>query len=266
MAETENKDKSFSFGYEKVSAHEKEKRVHDHFDSIAEKYDWMNTLLSLGLHYPWKRAAVRMGDIKEGDRVLDACGGTADLALLALGSDPRTLAPLRRCQDASRSLVVVYDMNRAMMEVGARKADAAGTGDRIVFVEGDLEKLSCGDESFDVAMVAFGIRNLVHPEEGLKEMYRALKPGGRFICLEFSRDVTWWFKPLYDFYSFAIMPFLGRLLAGSRKAYTYLPQSIRVFATPDELSATLRNIGFSNVTHRRLTQGIAIIHRAEKTG
>ncbi len=239
----------------------------------------MNTLLSLGLHYPWKRAAVRMAGIKRADRILDACGGTADLALLAERgnrpsrgqgvkgsrgqgnhSDPRTLGP----SDPGPGLIVVYDMNRAMMEVGVRKANAAGTGDRIVFVEGDLEKLACRDSTFDVAMVAFGIRNLVHPEEGLKEMYRALKPGGRLICLEFSRDVTWWFKPLYDFYSFAIMPSLGKLLAGSRKAYTYLPQSIRVFATPDELSETLLRIGFSSVTYRRLTQGIAVIHRAEK--
>jgi demethylmenaquinone methyltransferase / 2-methoxy-6-polyprenyl-1,4-benzoquinol methylase len=243
---------TFSFGFQKVSAREKTNLVHLHFDSIAARYDRMNTLLSFGMHHLWKRAAVRMAGLRPGSRALDVCGGTADLALLG--------APTKGMDGR----IIVYDMNRAMMEVGRRKAVNAGAGDRILFVEGDAEHLSFTDETFDVAMVAFGIRNLVHPEEGFREMYRVLKRGGTLICLEFSREVDWWFKPLYDFYSFAIMPLLGWIFAGSRKAYTYLPESIRVFATPGELSDALRKIGFQDITYRKLTQGIAVIHRAVK--
>jgi demethylmenaquinone methyltransferase / 2-methoxy-6-polyprenyl-1,4-benzoquinol methylase len=279
---------SFSFGYRKVSAHEKTNLVHQHFDLIAGKYDRMNSLLSLGMHHLWKREAVRMTGAKPGSLVLDACGGTADLALLAakwqqsqvrgqgsakgqarfngqgVKGSRGPLEPSNPDEISEVGPIVVYDMNRAMMEVGRRKAAAGGVLDQVLFVEGDMERLAFNDESFDIVMVAFGIRNLVHPEDGIKETYRVLKKGGCLICLEFYRDVNRWFKPLYDFYSFAIMPLLGNLFAGSRRAYTYLPESIRVFPTSEEFSATLRAIGFSHITHKRLTQGIAVIHRGEK--
>jgi demethylmenaquinone methyltransferase / 2-methoxy-6-polyprenyl-1,4-benzoquinol methylase len=249
----DDRDPSFSFGFQKVSAREKVDLVHHHFDSIAACYDRMNTLLSFGMHHLWKRAAVRMAGVGPGSLVLDVCGGTADLALLGA----------KRAGEKGR--LIVWDMNRAMMEVGKRKAEAAGAGGNILFIEGDAEHLAFPGGTFDVAMVAFGIRNLVHPVVGLEEMYRVLKKGGTLICLEFSRDVSWWFKPLYDFYSFAIMPLLGKIFAGSQNAYTYLPESIRVFATPGELANALRTIGFQDVTYRKLTQGIAVIHGAVKS-
>ena len=241
-----------SFGFRKVSEAEKRKLVDKHFDSIATKYDWMNTVLSFGLHYLWKRVAVRMSGIKPGDTVLDVCGGTADLALLA--------ADLV----GSTGQVTVYDINRAMMRAGQAKVAASHLSERVRFVQGDAERMSFPDNSFDTVMVGFGIRNFVHLQEGLKEMHRVMKKGGSFTVLEFSRPDPSWFRALYNFYSFVIMPLAGRILAGTRQAYTYLPESIRLFPLPDELSAVLQNIGFSNITYKRLTNGIAVVHRAEK--
>ena len=190
--------------------------------------------------------------LKEGDRVLDVCGGTADLALLAA----------KRIGPAGR--VVVYDINRAMMQAGRPKVAQADLAAQIAFLQGDAEHLSCPDASFDAAMVGFGIRNLTHPELGFKEMHRVLKPGGRLMCLEFSQPATAWFRRLYDFYSFYLMPLMGRIFVGSWQAYTYLPESIRMFAHPEEVSATLEGLGFTQVRFRRLTNGIAVIHLGVK--
>ena len=240
------------FGYQPVDAVEKEKLVHQHFDTVSGRYDFMNTLLSFGMHYLWKWTAVRLMELKPGDRVLDVCGGTADLALLAA----------KRIGPAGR--VVVYDINRAMMAAGRPKVARAHLASRIAFLQGDAERLSCPDASFDAAMVGFGIRNLTHPELGFREMYRVLKPGGRLMCLEFSQPVTPWFRRLYDWYSFYLMPLLGRIFVGSWQAYTYLPESIRMFAYPEQVSATLADLGFTRVRYRRLTNGIAVIHLAVK--
>jgi demethylmenaquinone methyltransferase/2-methoxy-6-polyprenyl-1,4-benzoquinol methylase len=212
----------------------------------------MNTLLSFGLHHLWKRAAVQLMGLKEGDRVLDVCGGTADLALLAA----------EKTGPAGR--VVVYDINRAMMTAGLPKVARAGLAARVAFLQGDAERLSCPAAVFDAAMVGFGIRNLTHPELGFKEMHRVLKPGGKLMCLEFSQPAPAWFRRLYDFYSFYLMPLMGRIFVGSWQAYTYLPESIRMFAHPEEVSATLEGLGFTRVRFRRLTNGIAVIHLGVK--
>jgi demethylmenaquinone methyltransferase / 2-methoxy-6-polyprenyl-1,4-benzoquinol methylase len=243
---------AYSFGYASVSAQEKTRLVHEHFDSIAAKYDWMNSLLSLGLHHAWKRKAVAAASLAPGHLVLDGCGGTADLSLLAC----KTLGEEGRA--------IVYDMNRAMMQVGQEKVLRSPSAGRVLFVEGDVECMPFPDGTFDAVMVAFGIRNLTHVEDGLIEIHRVLKEQGTFVCLEFSKEITWWFKPLYDVYSFVFMPLAGRILAGSRKAYTYLPESIRVFPTPGELSDVLSGTGFTDVSFTKLTQGIAVVHRATK--
>lgn len=245
-------EKDFSFGYQKVSAAEKDRLVHDHFTSIARKYDFMNTLLSFGLHYLWKRVTVRRMPLGPGAKVLDVCGGTADLALLAL----------KRASDSSR--IIVYDINYAMLQAGKEKVDRSGLAERVVRVQGDAEIISFPDNTFDGVMVGFGIRNFTHMETGLAEMYRVLKPGGTFVCLEFSRPTNRLFGALYDFYSFVIMPLAGSIFAGTRKAYTYLPESIRLFPSADRLASILAGLGFRNVTYERLTNGIAVIHRAEK--
>jgi demethylmenaquinone methyltransferase / 2-methoxy-6-polyprenyl-1,4-benzoquinol methylase len=237
-----------SFGFLHVPENEKVDWVRRHFNTVAEKYDFMNTFLSFGIHYLWKKIAVDMMDLREGDRVLDLCGGTADLALFAAR------------HIGSRGLIALCDINWKMMQIGRPKVDASPYTQRITHIQGDAENLPLADHTFDAAMVGFGIRNLTHMERGFEEMHRVLKPRGKLMCLEFSQPVTPWFRSLYDFYSFYLMPMLGRILAGSRRAYTYLPESIRLFPEPHELSAILEDIGFSQVTYRRLTNGIAVAH------
>jgi len=240
------------FGYKEVPEDDKVKWVVRHFNAVADKYDFMNTLLSFGIHHLWKRTSVKMLELREGDAVIDICGGTGDLSLLA-------------AKDTGRSgNIVLYDMNKAMMERGRPKVGNSLFSENISFVQGDAEKISFPDCSFDAATVGFGIRNLAHLESGLKEMYRILKPGGKFMCLEFSRPTAPLFRRMYDFYSFYIMPFLGQLIVGSRQAYTYLPESIRLFPLPSELSTILEDVGFSDVRYRRLTNGIAVVHLASK--
>lgn len=248
--ETETAD----FGYQKIPAHEKVNWVRNHFDAVAEKYDMMNTLLSFGIHYLWKRTAVRMLCLKPGDRVIDVCGGTGDLSILAT----------RKVRPSGQ--VVLYDINRKMMVTGRQKRSNAETRRQILYVQGDAERISFGPDRFDAAIVGFGIRNLTHIDEGLEEMHRVLKPGGRFICLEFSKPVFPPFRWLYDLYSFSIMPLLGLLIVGSRKAYTYLPESIRLFPSPQELKKRLEEIGFRDVSYRRVSNGIAVVHTGIKKG
>jgi demethylmenaquinone methyltransferase/2-methoxy-6-polyprenyl-1,4-benzoquinol methylase len=209
--------------------------------------------LSFGLQHVWKRTAVALLGLQPGERVVDVCGGTADLALLAA----RPVLPAGR--------LVVYDFNRAMMALGQAKVIQAGLTQGIVFVQGDAENLSLPDRSFDAAMVGFGIRNLSDMEQGLREMHRVLKPGGRLMILEFSQPTNPWFRALYDFYSFTVMPLVGKIMVNSWEAYTYLPESIRLFPTPEELSETLRGLGFSKVMYRPLSNGIAVVHVAKKS-
>jgi demethylmenaquinone methyltransferase/2-methoxy-6-polyprenyl-1,4-benzoquinol methylase len=247
-----NQNEKTYVGYRQVHTSEKGKVVQQHFTSIARRYDLMNSILSFGLHRLWKRTAVKTLKLKEGDRIIDVCGGTGDLALLAA----RTIGHAGR--------VVVYDMNRAMLEAGRPKAVRAPFGETISWVQGDAENLSCADQSFDAAMVGFGVRNLTHLEKGLREMHRVLKPGGKLMCLEFSKPPALWFRLLYDLYSYTIMPLAGMIFAGSREAYTYLFESIRMFPSPEALASLLEEIAFSQVTYHKLTNGIAVIHLGMK--
>ncbi|HEY3278830.1 MAG TPA: bifunctional demethylmenaquinone methyltransferase/2-methoxy-6-polyprenyl-1,4-benzoquinol methylase UbiE [Syntrophorhabdaceae bacterium] len=240
------------FGFKKVPAGEKTHWVRNHFDTVAGKYDMMNTLLSFGIHYLWKRKAVNLLGLKPGERVIDVCGGTGDLSVLAV----KKVGPAGH--------VVLYDINLKMMVTGRGKTTNAPARRQIAFVQGDAELIACKPESFNVAMVGFGIRNVTHMEDGFREMHRVLKPGGRFMCLEFSKPAFGPFRALYDLYSFAVMPLLGLLFVGSRKAYTYLPESIRLFPSPDELSRLLTHMGFRGVAYRRLSNGIAVVHTGIK--
>lgn len=247
-----DKQETTHFGYRKVPTREKVKWVLRHFNSIADKYDAMNTLLSFGLHYLWKKEAMKALSLQAGDRVIDVCGGTADLSILAA----RAVGPEGR--------VILYDINRAMIEAGKPKVAGASLSARVDYVQGDAELISFQQSRFEAAMVGFGIRNLTQMEKGLAEMYRVLKPGGKMMCLEFSIPPSALFRRLYDLYSFQVMPFIGKIFTGSRQAYTYLPESIRLFPLPEELTGILKSIGFVRVTYRRLTNGIAVIHTGVK--
>lgn len=252
LHQTQNGAQNTFFGFQRVAVDEKAGRVLNHFNSIARHYDFMNSLLSFGIHHIWKRLAVRMMDLAPGNRVLDVCGGTGDLAILAAkatGVDGR---------------VVIYDINRAMMKAGLHKVAGRGIEPRIRYVQGDAESISFPGAEFDAVMVGFGIRNVTNMNNGFKEMFRVLKPGGKMMCLEFSKPTFAPFRWLYDIYSFYIMPLLGEWIAGSRTAYTHLPETIRMWPLPDELTKILKEIGFSDVSHRKLTNGIAVIHLAVK--
>ncbi len=208
----------------------------------------MNTLLSFGIHYFWKRAAIRLLDLKAGDSVLDICGGTGDLSVLAV----REVGPSGN--------VVLADINLAMIEAGKCKRTHIAERKRISYLRSDAEQMGIKSNSVDVAMVGFGIRNLTHMEEGFREMHRVLRPGGRFMCLEFSSPTPGWFRWLYDFYSFRIMPYVGLLFTGSKQPFTYLPESIRLFPSPEKLTELLTKLGFGNISCRWLTNGIATVH------
>lgn len=241
------------FGMRTFSEAEKVSAVRRHFNRVAPKYDFMNTLLSFGIQYAWKRGAVRMLGLQPGQRVLDVCGGTGDLAILAS----------RRVGQSGR--VAIYDINWRMIAAGRPKIDPFPELANIGYVQGDAEAISFPDNSFDAAMVGFGIRNLTHLKRGFAEMHRVLKPGGKILCLEFSRPFNPVFRTLYDFYSFNVMPFLGALLAGSAQSYACLPETIRMFPLPDELALMLEQLGFVNVSYRAFTNGIAIAHVGVKS-
>jgi len=246
------RDETAAFGFELVPESEKTDHVQRHFDSVAPKYDLMNTLLSGGIHYLWKRRAVAVLDPQPGEKVLDVCGGTGDLSILT----HKKVGP--------KGLVTVFDINRAMMQAGRQARRHQATRSQLTYVQGNAEQISFPDAAFEKTIVGFGIRNVTHMIQGFSEMYRVLKPGGCMVCLEFSKPVRPFFRTLYDFYSFTVMPWLGELLAGSWKAYEHLPETIRLFPLPDELADILTEIGFADVQYERLTNGIAVIHRGNK--
>jgi demethylmenaquinone methyltransferase / 2-methoxy-6-polyprenyl-1,4-benzoquinol methylase len=240
------------FGFRPHRAGEKVKTVLSHFNRVAPKYDFMNSVLSFGIHHAWKRTAIRMLDLKPGDHLLDVCGGTGDLAVMSAA----------HIGDSGR--VFIYDINRAMMTTGRDRPENQQNRTCIHYIEGDAEQIACRENRFDAAIVGFGIRNLTHLERGFREMHRVLKPGGKIMCLEFSKPTNPLFRWLYDFYSFNIMPFAGSVLAGSRQSYACLSQTIRMFASPAELKGILESIGFEAVSYKRLTNGIAVIHLGHK--
>ncbi|MCP4744549.1 MAG: bifunctional demethylmenaquinone methyltransferase/2-methoxy-6-polyprenyl-1,4-benzoquinol methylase UbiE [Desulfobacteraceae bacterium] len=241
------------FGIRTFSEKEKAFAVRKHFNKVAPKYDFMNSLLSFGIQHAWKRQAVRMLNILPGQNVIDICAGTGDLSILAAR------------KTGKKGRVILYDINHAMIQAGRHKIDPYPDLSHIRYVLGDAEKIPFPDQSFDAAMAGFGIRNLTHLKRGFCEMHRILKPGGRFVCLEFSRPLNPVFRSLYDFYSFNIMPFLGEVLTGSAESYTCLPETIRMFPLPDELSAILGKTGFGKITYKVMTNAIAVAHTGVKT-
>jgi len=227
----------------------KEQAVQRMFSSIARQYDLNNSLLSLGLHHQWKRAAVAAAGIHKGDRVLDLCTGTADLALLMA----EEIGPTGR--------VTGLDFNEAMLEIGRRKVLRAGLSDRVMLILDNALSLPFQDRSFDAVTVAFGVRNVADLGLAFREMRRVLKPGGRVVCLEFSRPTSAIFKRLYRLYSFWFLPYLGRIVSGDRTGvYHYLPASILEFPDQESLMQMMLKSDFEDVRYQNLTGGIVAIH------
>jgi demethylmenaquinone methyltransferase/2-methoxy-6-polyprenyl-1,4-benzoquinol methylase len=233
------------FGFEEVAADEKAQRVRGVFDSVAGKYDLMNDLMSAGLHRLWKRFAVNATRVRDGMRVLDLAGGTGDLALLFA----------RRVGPAGE--VVLTDINAAMLAAGRDRLVNAG---RLVpAVQCDAEMLPFPDAHFDCVSIAFGLRNVTRKENALAEMRRVLKPGGVVAVLEFSR--VWQpLSPAYDWYSFNVLPRLGRLVAGDDTSYRYLAESIRMHPDQATLKAMMEQAGFDRVEVHNLAAGVVALH------
>ena len=227
--------------------------VQTHFNAVARHYDLVNTIMSLGSQRIWKRRAIKVFDPKPGQILADICGGTADLALLVQG---------RRGAEAGE--ILVYDLNRAMLDGGRRKARSSPLGRGLSFIRGDALELALGSDSLDGIIVGFGVRNLADLSLGLREMVRALRPGGRLVCLEFSRPQARWFSTLYGLYSGLMMPLMGRIFTGSWRTYEHLAGSIRDFPAPEELGGIMREAGLAGVRWQSLTAGIAAIHLGVK--
>lgn len=242
-----------SFGNRSVGAAEKKRLVQDQFTPIAATYDRADAVLSLGLHFLWKRAAVRQLRLKPGDRVLDVCGGTADLALLAA----RRVGPDGRA--------IVCDLNRPMMDAGRAKSRTARYGGVVTFAQGDAEALPFPDASFDAVTIGFGLRNLVDLDRGLREISRVLKPGGRFAGLEFTLPRRRSLRALYDFYSRRLMLPAARLITGTAGPHRYLVESIRVFAEAGDIPGGLVRAGIGEVAVHPLSLGLATIYAGRKT-
>ena len=233
------------FGFQTVDERDKARRVRGVFDSVASRYDVMNDLMSLGLHRAWKAYTVAVAAVRDGDRVLDIAGGTGDLA--------RAFAR----QAGERGTVVLNDINEAMLRRGRDRLLDEG---RVVpTVLCDAEALPFAEASFDLVSVAFGLRNMTHKETALAEMQRVLRPGGRLLVLEFSKVAAPLAKA-YDWYSFNVLPQIGRLVTGDADSYRYLAESIRVHPDQQALKSMMKDAGFGHVDVHNLAAGVVALH------
>jgi demethylmenaquinone methyltransferase/2-methoxy-6-polyprenyl-1,4-benzoquinol methylase len=244
----EGKDRTTHFGFREVPIGEKSKLVGEVFSSVAGSYDLMNDLMSLGVHRLWKRDFVGTSGVARGDRVLDLAGGTGDIAALL---HPRV---------GDEGEVVVGDINAAMLGVGRDRLTDRGLVRGLRWVQLNAEALPFPDASFDLVTIAFGLRNVTDKLAGLREMRRVLKVGGRALVLEFSQVRPEWFRPIYDFHSFKVLPALGQLFAKDAASYRYLAESIRKHPDQETLQAMMTEAGFVRCSHRNLSGGIVAIH------
>ncbi|MDX5363028.1 MAG: bifunctional demethylmenaquinone methyltransferase/2-methoxy-6-polyprenyl-1,4-benzoquinol methylase UbiE [Pseudazoarcus pumilus] len=242
-------DKQTHFGFQTVAEGEKRHKVAQVFSSVARRYDIMNDLMSMGLHRLWKAFAIQLSGVREGSRVLDVAGGTADLSL----------AFAKRVGKSGQ--VWLTDINHAMLSVGRDRAVDRGV--MLPVSQCDAEKLPFPSNHFDCVTVAFGLRNMTHKDIALAEMTRVLRPGGRLLVLEFSK--VW--KPLapaYDFYSFKILPWMGERVAQDADSYRYLAESIRMHPGQQELKSMMEQAGLSRVDYFNMTGGVVALHRGFK--
>lgn len=241
-----------SFGFTRVSPEAKAGMVRQVFDSVAERYDLMNDLMSGGVHRLWKDALIDWLAPRPGRHYLDVAGGTGDIAMRIRDRQPAV------------GRVTLVDINHRMLRVGRDKAIDRGRLDGFDWITGDAMALPLPDNTVDAYTIAFGMRNVTHIERALADAYRVLRPGGRFMCLEFSRVFLPVFDQLYDRYSFNVLPLLGRMVAGDAESYRYLAESIRRFPDQETYLGLVANAGFVNASYRNLSGGIAAIHSGWK--
>ena len=247
---------STHFGFRTVAEDEKAGLVRSVFDAVAPKYDLMNDLMSAGIHRLWKTAMVDWLSPRAGQAIIDVAGGTGDIAFRLLERAKSRPAP----SDRPPARVTVCDINWNMLGVGRDRAIDRGILGGIDWICGDAESLPVPSGSVDAYTIAFGLRNVTHIDLALAEARRVLRPGGRFICLEFSHVAVPVLDRLYDVYSFEVLPRLGRWVAKDEESYRYLAESIRRFPPQDELAERMRAAGFEQVKYRNLTGGIAAMH------
>ncbi len=249
MSDSPSDDHKIDFGYEKVAVTEKQTRVRGVFDSVASKYDLMNDLMSGGMHRLWKRFTLSQTGLKPGQAALDVAGGTGDLAIgLA-----RQVGPTGH--------VILSDINWEMLSRGRDRLLDKGIAGNVSFSLANAEKLPFADASFDCITIGFGLRNVTDKPAALKSMRRVLKPGGQLLILEFSHPVAPGLKPVYDAYSFKVLPLMGKLVAGDDASYRYLAESIRMHPDQPTLAGMMKDAGFDNCRWHNLTGGIVALHR-----
>jgi len=244
-------DNSTHFGYREIASTDKQGLVNEVFHSVARRYDLMNDLMSGGLHRAWKNIMVATLNPPRGDMpfaLLDVAGGTGDISFRAAkAAGPNFHA-------------TVCDINAEMLAVGRERAVERHLDDRVTFVEGNAEALAFADKSFDAYTIAFGIRNVPQIPLALKEAYRVLKPGSRFLCLEFSTVTMPGLDKIYDMFSFNVIPQIGKAVTGDAESYRYLVESIRQFPRPDDFADMIREAGFTRVKYDILSGGIVALH------
>ena len=242
-------DRTTDFGFQRVPPADKSRRVRGVFDSVAGNYDLMNDLMSAGTHRLWKRFTLALANLRAGQRALDVAGGTGDLA--------RGLAR----QVGTQGLVVLTDINAAMLARGRDRLIDAGCIDNVRYVQANAERLPFPDGSFDCITIGFGLRNVTDKPAALAAMRRALKPGGQLLVLEFSHPNAPGLKSLYDAYSFKVLPLIGRVVAGDEASYRYLAESIRMHPDQETLLRMMQGAGLEGCRYHNLSGGIVAVHR-----
>jgi demethylmenaquinone methyltransferase/2-methoxy-6-polyprenyl-1,4-benzoquinol methylase len=244
--------RTVDFGYEQVPAGDKARRVRAVFDSVADKYDLMNDLMSAGVHRLWKRHTLGRTGLRPGQWALDVAGGTGDLS-----------AGMAR-QVGEKGIVVLSDINAAMLDVGRDRLLDRGLLRNVRFALANAECLPFADETFDCVTIGFGLRNVTDKPAALAQMRRVLKPGGQLLVLEFSHPVLPLLKPVYDLYSFRVLPMLGKIVARDEASYRYLAESIRMHPDQETLLGLMRDAGLEDCRYHNLTGGIVAVHRGYK--